>query len=462
MRDYLPNWSDGRHTSGSLLYQVLTSCTEGEGRLVSEIERGMLGRFLSTADYGEPYRVWAIDGDLSPHEEAKVTLTVSATDIVVRRATSLFDFDTASDAVWWSDPGHHQLLLRNLAHRETTAVGAAGVYTISGETSWVTSDEDLFWRIQGNNFWTRIAAEKLPTSGDTVTLPHSGTVELRYSSATRLAALSGATVLVERNGKSSGSLPLQEAFLPNLLDGYGALLGIPRLEGEKGDHYRARLLREMLAPASPVVDGVVRGISSRFGWLYGVEWDGRTTVTFSGATSLTVIDAERLLVVEEELSPAGDGLNFYASLSGWRDGSLVTVDGIPQFAYSRTDNKVTFTSAISGRVAAEYSVEQYVLTQDSSGKITALTAGTGLPSGSYTILWTDDVQAWTVDEQDFLQTRLLTADGKPNRLYVELAQALTEGNPTTFGRARWGRASWFYRQDNKPGTTHLPVPFDEV
>jgi hypothetical protein len=197
-----------------------------------------------------------------------------------------------------------------------------------------------------------------------------------------------------------------------------------------------------------------------------LEWDGVNTLTLdtsgvSGITALHIAGVNRLREIEEVLTPDSDFQTFYASYGSWRPGWLVLVDGVPENLVSVSSNIVSLSRVVSGEVRATYAIEQYTTSGDTSGNIRVLFAGTGLSSGTYKLLLSRRVRGYPVDLADVQRALLLTVDGLPNALMLDLARQLSEGNPTAFATARWGSsANWFERLEEQPRLSRLPLSFD--
>jgi hypothetical protein len=298
-----------------------------------------------------------------------------------------------------------------------------------------------------------------------LTLPASGSLVVRYGSQARLTELSGATLQVLGGDRRSVQLDLILDPFPNILDGYGQLLGLPRLRGEDNREYRERLLLFLQSPPDTTVGGLLRRLGAAFGQLGLAHWDGVTTLTLDdGGLALQevrVLEVARYQQYEEELLPDPDGSRFYAHTGGWRGGAGVWVAGLPRQDYSLSGQVVTFTTPVSGRVTARYTVEQFSFTRDTSGNILTLVPGHGLPSGQYRVLYTGRVKAFGLDQPEFQVDYLLTAEGLPNRLYLELATQLVRSAPHLLAQARWGGAVWTSRAEVPPHGPRLALAFDD-
>lgn len=477
---FLPHWTTANSDKTGLLYALCQWGAETEVLYKNQAARALTGRFLVAARVLEPLFEWTVN--YVPASDREYTFTYQATTGsgsvtgTARRAISQFDYDTAVDPVWYQDTNARVIRLRNLFMRQIQRFTSGTVYTICGSDAagylGVVPDTGYFYRRNPANNWEWIGPESDRFGADTVNLPGSGTWQIAYGSWADLASLlDSGTVVVSYLGGITRSLPLQFTPVSNLFDGYGFLLGIPRIQQpiiETNTSYKARMVSTVLAPPDTTLTGVLRGISSDFNLLRRAVWDGVSTITLDSLgsqkiTSITVVGVDRFFEVQETLYSISSGNTvFYSTFSNWRQGGLVFVNGIPTNTYSLSGNRLTFFQPVTGSVQVIYSSERYTPLLNSNGYIYRVSPGQGLASGSYNIIYTSAVNAHVVDQPDYQTTSLLTAAGLPNALFSEIAAKLTENNPTTFGRARWGiHSTWFELTDDKPEISRLPIPFDD-
>ncbi len=464
---YLPRWTRAATEADSFTSQFLRTLDAQSQDAAQAVSLLQASRWLPELPEGLTYRRWTVGCPFSLGDDLQLVVSTANYSFPVRRAVSPFDYERTLDPVWWGDRTTGRIFLRNLAAKESEAASASGVYTVSGEDTGFVPDEDVHYRYRTEPGWHRLPCESVVASGSTFTIPASGVLALNYHSQGLLTELEDGVVRISRVGGGTPSLPLEADFQLNLLDGYGRLLGLPRLDGETNGAYKARLLTFLQAPSDTTVGGFLRGVGAELGTLYSTQWDGISSLTLDTNGSLKlrevlVVGVPRLRQFEDELTPASGTTVFTAHCGPWREGALVWIDGIPARNWSISGNRVTFTAPVSGRVTARYSVTSWSTTSDTSGNLRTIAAGTGLPSGSYTVVYAGQVRATTLDLPDTLRDRLLSAAGLPNQLYLDLARLLVQDDPTLFARARWGQASWLSRSEDHPGLSRLVVPFDQT
>lgn len=471
---YLPSWTTAHAERTGKLFLLLQHLAEQSVAVQQEARRAALRQWLGEAEVGERRLQWGVRQSLSPGRDMLLTYaTVIGSAVVsgaVRQAISPFDFDTAVDPVWYATPTDLRIWLRNLHMRQVTAISPNPVYSICEEQlAGMVPDAGIFYRRSTENQWEWLSPESpLVTGTIYFSLPASGVWQLAYGSQRLLTALNASGTITTRwTGGQSVPLPLLLQRPANVFDSYGALIGIPRFLQEDNRAYKRRLLSEMEAPGDPTLGGVVRGICSRLGKLIRVVWDGTSDLALdatgaSGITFTFLPQVDQLRQITEPLTPlAGLTTQFIATYSNWQNGYLVLVDGVPEGNTSLAGNIVTLSRLVSGAVTATYSVRQYDLDAGPSGFISGIRVGTGLASGAYSVFCSCHVNARVVDLPSYQRSFLLTAAGLPNQLFLELARQLTESNPTTFGRARWGPgAYWFTGAEDQPQSARLPVPMD--
>lgn len=470
---YLPSWTTAHAERTGTLFQLLQHLAEEQVSVQQEVRRATRRQWLSVAEVGERRLQWGVRKSFPVGRELLLTFSAvvgsSVVSGTVRQAISSFDFDSAVDPVWYATPADLRIWVRNLHMRQGVVNSADGVYSICEEVPvGLVPDTGVFYRRSPANHWEWLSPDAV--SGlISFSLPSGGPWQVAYGSQSLLEALNaaGTVTAMWAGGRSVPlSLILQDPF--NVFDGYGVLIGIPRFPDEDNLAYKRRLLIEMEAPGDPTVGGVVRGICSRLGQLSRRTWDGASDLSLdltgvSGITQVLLPQVTRLREVTEPLTPSGGMFTtkFVATYGSWRNGWLVLVDGIPEANLTLDNNIVTLARPVSGAVSATYSIQQYSLTTVASGYIGGLEVGTGLASGSYSVFLSRYVNAHVVDLPSYQRDHLLDASGLPNQLFIELARRLTESNPTTFGRARWGHtASWFEETEDQPPAARLPIPMD--
>ena len=458
----LPQWMSAVTSVDSKLYRLLQFVPLEGFDLDNQIRRAFLRRWLTLAEVGETRAEWSTSFTYRGNEELKITATASSNSVVVRRAISRYDYDKANDPVWWGDPISKRITLKNLMVSDIALADMSGVYTIGED---LVPDFGIFWRRGNQQKWRWLNPEEPTVSGSAFTLSSTGTKCFRFASQALLDSFDSGRIVVEWKTGNSVSLPLTRKEPDNIFDGYGSVLGIERLEDEDNTAYKSRMLSTVIAPPDATQSGVVRGIAARLGNLNSTRWNGVSTLTLDASgtqriTDLKIPGVPRFREITEQISSVS-GAIFYSTYGGWRPGHLVLIDGLPQSNVVIAGNKITFPAPVTGTVVAIYSVEQYSTTSDASGYIRTLVPGTGLASGSHTVLYSQAVRVHSVDLEEFQKTTLLTPEGLPNRLFIELTNQLNADSQTIFGRARWGtHATWLEQSDDKPSSARLVIPFD--
>ena len=474
---FLPHWTSANAERLGNLFALCQWGAEREVQWKAQTARGVAGRYLSSARSLEPLYEWRVN--FIPPTDREMTVTFQATTFsgsvqgTARRATSPFDYDTAVEPVWYQDPSTRVVRLRGLFLHSIQRYTSGTVYTICGAGTnaylGVVPDTGYFYRRSPANVWEWISPESDRFAPNQVTLPGSGTWLIAFGSNVDLANLqvTGSCNFSWAGGQSI-TLPLIFTPVPNLFDGYGALFGLPRFLQpiESNYSYKGRLLSLIQSPPDATVDGVIRGIGSRLGSVSKLRWDGVSPVTLDAGgtqkiTSIKIVEFNQFYEIDDQLLPTPGNTLYYSTFSNWRQNAIVFVNGLPTSSYTVSGNLVSFFQPVTGTVEAIYSVQTYSLAVGSNGYITGITPGQGVVSGNYTVLITKAVNAHTVDDLNYQKTNLLDASGLPNALFVEIASRLTENNPTSFGRARWGsNANWFEQSDQKPEISRLPIPLD--
>jgi hypothetical protein len=475
---YLPSWVRA-HTdttlspaSGNLLFNLFQHWAEGFVPFRGQLHRGRENRWLISARVKEPRFEWSVlnkSSDLPKSILFTAPVLTRVISGVVRQATSLFDFDLSVDPVWWLDPISRQLRFRNLHVKQATKTSSNGLYSLCGESDGAVPDSGVYWRRHPDQSWEWIDPESpqyQSDNGPSFTVPFTGTILIAWGSQSLLTGLLSGSVRIAGPGGQSVDLPLAWIDRPNLFDGYGDLLALPRLPREDNLSYKRRLLTETEIPYDESESGASRAIAARLGLIASLRWDGVSTLPIdpgdvSGITAIRIASVDRIRSVQESLLPIDAGLRTYhATYPNWRHGWLLFVDGIPEPGVSLSGNVVTLSRSTSGAVLAQYAVDQYRIQYSSSGTIRALLPGTGLSSGGYQVLLARGVAVHSTDRLEFRRDRLLDARGLPNGLFLDLSSALLRDNPTLFARARWDHASWLHQSDRTPASVHLQVPMD--
>lgn len=462
----LPRWMRPSYDTTTTFSRFLRFPTAQGYRISDEIERLLRRRFLTTAWVKETRRGWTARFTY-PRDAAgqfHILYQAGSTSGIVRAASSPHDFWSATDPVWFPDSDGRGVRFEKLHFKQTDLIANQGVYTIVGESEGLVPDAGIYWRPAPTVPWRWLDAQSPAITGTTFRItPTTGGITVRYASQSLLSQLASGRVLIEWYGNRTLSLPLIPQDLPNIFDGYGKLLGLPRLEDEDNLAYKNRMLVLAQAPPGSTIEGVVRGVAARIGRIYTRDWDGVSTLTFSisGITAVHLVGIPRYRAITETLLPQSDRKTFYASYGGWLGGSSVLVDRIPQAGVSVSGSVVRLVHPTSGMVVASYFTQSYHLLYDGNGYITGIQPGTGIPSGRYTCIATRNVDAFVPDLPREQETRLLTPEGLPNRRFLELAEQIQARNPTVFARARWDTSSyWFPESEEKPVNSRLPLPLD--
>lgn len=472
---YLPQWVTARASQRGLLYQLLQVAAEQAVPFSLNARRVFASRWLGEAEVGIDRLGWRLARAFPRDQELTLSFTCPTADGPasgsIRRARTRFDYETAPEPVWWrSDQG--ELLLRNLHLRTVQIEAGDGVYSIiGGESRGLVPDTGYYYRRNPAQGWEWLSPESPNASGRSFSLPLSGTYLIAYGSLGVLESLGIGSVTVRWPGGQSVPLPLSPLTPENLFDQYGRLLGLPRLDDENNLVYKRRLLTLTKGPPDTSQAGVIRGIAAELGQLTEHTWDGVSDLLLDptgalGITAVFVPGVPELREIQEELTPASGGLVCWASYAPWRPGGLVLVEGVPVKNAQVSGSQVLLAQPASGRITAQYSIRQYHRVLAGSGFIGTLAAGTGVPSGAYPVLVSHHVGVTAPALLAVQRDRLLDASGLPTALFVELAQVLGAGNPTVWGRARWGAAAaWFAAGENpadRPITARMPLPFDRV
>jgi hypothetical protein len=469
----LPRWTVARALASGMTYELLQHPAQAMGPFLERTDRAGLARWLPRTPPGEPRQEWILPAAFPPGTDLAIAVTVTVTGavrtIAPRRAISAADRDTAPEPTFYLDPVTRQLSLRNLFMRAAEAQSGDGVYTITGETDGLVPDTGIYWRTYPTQPWRWLSPESETASGATFQLPVSGAVFLSYGSQALLTALPSGTARVTSPFGLSVRLPLIARPLPNRIDGWGELIGLPRFRDEDDRAYKARQVRYLLVGAGTERPIASLRIAAQLGLLSQFLWSGTGPLVIdptgaSGFTEVIVAGVPRLLTVQEELLPLGDGLTYAASHAGWKRGYLVTAGGIPAAGASLSGSLVTFVHAPSGRVAAQYTVERWREQRLATGTIGTIVAGTGMPSGAYNVLASRAVTLLSPDLPQVQTDHLLLPNEQPNGLFRALAETLAARSTRTIGRARWGLGEWLDPGDGlRPDQmARLPVPFDRA
>jgi hypothetical protein len=465
----LPGWHIARTDPDSLVYRLVHQLVDECVPLREEQARAYQMNWLTTAPVDEPRTQWTCVYPFDPQDELTVTVTTAADlEIEVRAALSDHDFVRATDPVWKLDTPQGRLVFRNLATVEKELTSVTTSYTVTGEASGLVADANLYWQGQTDDPWQVLSADSSLRDGVTFTLPVTGVISVRYQSQARYADLVSGTVLLERRSSRTVPLPLTVEPLLNLFDGWGSILGIPRLPDEDNVAYKARLLAEAEAPPNSTETGVIRGIASRLGLLSRTYWNGIDELEFSEeeVTAVHLVGVDMFFGVTEQLTPEPRESvtepvdTYYASYTDWREGWYVYVDGVPAQGVTVSGNVVTLGEETSGVVTAAYTVARYQLERDAEDYILSVQPGQGLPPGNYVVLYSRQVLVHGLGAETVQDALLLTAAGLPNELFLELHRTLASGSTTSLGRAGWETAYWFASPEETPGTTQVALPFD--
>lgn len=462
----LPHWMSPQQDLSTTLDKVLTPLTFQKELVFNESKRNQLAHWVQLASVGEDRVGWVAAVQGIPTQNILVNWrSDEGTEGSARAALSPFDFTTATDPVWWIDTNSKRILLRNLMVVETILINPTPVYTIFGEDSGLVPDWGIYWRTSVDLPWNWLDPESQYVSGNTFVLPITGTVAVRYASQAILDGLDG-ELDISWLGGATKTFELTFITPSNIFDAYGDLIGLKRITGEDNLTYKNRLKIALLAPANTTIPGVIRGVAAQIGLISSTPWDGVSTLVLdasgtSGITQVTVVEFPQIREVTEQLTPDNQNPSkFYASYSGWRGGAIIFEDGRTVPVSSVSGNVVTLGRPASGFVQATYSFSQYSTSGDTSGFIRAILPGYGVTSGSYTLVITRNVKAYTPDLPSVQLDRLLLANGLPNRLFLDIVREVNEGNPTVFGRGRWAWATWFEQTDELPPMARLPVSLD--
>lgn len=469
---WLPSWWDAKGQSGST-WQLLKQFLAETNRFLDRSDRVYLQHWLSTAPAGEDRLRWTVPCPFPRTEPLAVTYRLGVVDYPVRRAASRHEWESASDPVWWIEPHDPRLRLRNLNVLEATLIPDPedGVAVLPDPP---LRDVDLYWQ-DADGVWQRYPAE-LQLGAMSLQFPEGlDPVQIRWASRAVQEQLADAVVTITRSG-GRVVFPLASERVDNLFDAFGCLYGLPRFDDEDNLSYRDRLLLESRDPADSTVGGVIRGVASRIRTLSLVDWQAESDLALDAASALRItqvhlIGEPRLREVREDLLPQDateDGAaEFLATWGDWRPGALVLVNGIPRNDWTLGGPggaSVLFPEPVQGRVHASYSLERFVVERDGDGYVTHLRVGAGLlpknANESYLVAVAREVTALPVDLPDIQRARLLTAEGLPNALFLDIAHQLTASNPTALGRGVWGAGVWFTATEDRPPAARIPLPFD--
>lgn len=463
--NWLPKWLNLWVDKDSLLKKLLQQITFQTEDFKNLVRRLEARKYLTTCELGEDRLLWESSFPYSVRDGISVHFICEAGSGTVRRAISGFDFYTSLDPVWWFNSSTYKVIYRNLESRNVTLSGTSTVYTLLDETEGLVPDKDVYWKRQTDKMWTVALAGGSNLYGSALFLSVLTNVDLWYGSQYFARTLASGTVVFTKANSESISLKLNEIPPSNVFDGYGSLVGLPRLKKENNKDYKQRLLGEVQAPPDSSLNGIVRGASSRLGRTVVLNWDGITNKTLdsvgaSGITLVTIPRVSQYREITEELIQQSD-YTYLSAYSNWRDGWLVYVGGLPEHNVQRSGNIVTLSRKASGSVTANYYLQQYSFTTNVSGFVDTIIAGEGVSSGCYTIVLSRNARAYTVDNLNFLNDKLLSDSGLPNSLFYEVANIINATNRTAFDRSSWGQASyWFNDSEPKSGISYLSMQFD--
>jgi hypothetical protein len=410
-----------------------------------------------------------------------VTYTASGEVGSVRRTGSVYQFLTADDPVYLiGERGH--MLFRNMARRVVTvdpvsgSTGATGQllqylshqYRIPAEPNGIVRDTDVLFNYNGVDFRIKAGASGVDPDQSTIQMPESISGALTFSYQSRTLAL---LVTVSVSGNPSLSVDLHDLW--NRFDELGLVVGLQRRTNEDNVLFRQRILSRFLSRLGVTRHSVAQHISQDLTLTTVLSWDGRQPLDFptSGIHAVSYFNVEGLpeiAATQEELVRSGSDFQRYTGAkSDWLPGYIIFVDGTPvsRNRYPNlvvSGNVIHFGTPVSGVVTAVYQYRNFTLTRTSQDHINLVTPVDGnAVSGTYTAVLTRNVKVFTAADSDFIDERLLNADGTPNAYFFELAARLLEGSPIHMGRARWGDGSyWLLESSDKPLTEHIPVVFD--
>jgi hypothetical protein len=483
---YLPRWMAPWGTateppSGSLLHQVITKgFIRPTNALFTTTYDLVDSRNLVQIPIREPRLAWHLQSRYQPHETLTITTVASGASGSVRRSGSYFDFLTTDDAVFLLGNNGH-LLFRNLARRTVTvsSIGTTGTliyqYHIPYEGGGIVKDSDIFFT-HGGTTW-RIKAGSAGVDYDKavlqLTTPFSGGITITYQSRTLVPV-----VTVSLSGEPYRFADRTDLW--NTFDEIALFSNLTRRRDEDNRSFRDRILTRFVGLVGVNKRAVAQRLAQDLTLVNLLKWGGQQTLLLAasgifGVREVNVGGLQDLgwnVLPEigyqefEELVPQGYQ-KFYSLKTGWLAGWQVYVEGIPVSPFlhpniSQSENFITFTQDVTGKVLASYRYRNYALTKSNSGFVTHVVPVTGnVLSGNYTVILTRNVRTFTAADDDFKEQFLLNSDKTANGYFYELRERVLDGSKVHFARTRWGReAHWYFEDEDRTQSDFLPVPLD--
>jgi hypothetical protein len=120
--------------------------------------------------------------------------------------------------------------------------------------------------------------------------------------------------------------------------------------------------------------------------------------------------------------------------------------------------RIYASSAYSNSLIANYRYTNYVV--QPSGNITVLQRTGNTAEDIYEVAWTTGIQVNTLSKKKYKEQKLLTGDGLPTSLFLDIANNIRKKVNVTLGYARWEKVHWFTQDEISPQLDYIPIPMD--
>ncbi len=449
---YYPQWMDVHYStdlvSGSLLNRFLVSSNAGlleynylQAELSSQIVRKpWLGEFANG---------WVISTNLNPSEINTVEVSINSGTIPLKKSNSEHEFLRYTEPTYLADGTN--IYFRNLD--VTIALGFAGLVSTSSD---IQHASDIFWSIDTTT-WYILRAEdpSIDYTSGSIVLPTISNVTTIYASRNIRNLLTSGSVSV--NGGPQINLHLFDFW--NSFDELGLVTDLERFLSENNYDYWNRLRTSYPFMGASTEDGVRKTVSRRTGNLSIGYWDGLTTLTWAASSSPSHIWVHNLpqkqYVRNQKLRQSDS--TYFGSKADWEqpyvfhDGLILTV--VP------VSGKITTSDVYQNSLYASYAYTNYSYTT-SGNLIMALSRTSNTLQDIYEVAWCPNIEVNTLSKKSYRDSLLLTGNGTPTDLLLNLSKKIEESVRKTLGYSDWNNTYWFLDNEVSPISGYLPLEMD--
>lgn len=455
---YFPQWMDIHYNTdpatGSLLRRFLVS--PGRELLSSayysyKVERE---KFLNNW-LGEPSRGWYVGTDLSSNQITSVSITTPSRTIYPTICSTEWEFTTAVGPAYIVDNNNYAIYFMGLTISVLSVVATGTVTFPDGE---ILSGTDIYWREDATGIWHIEEPGSLnrsgPTTETTSTISNiTGPVTIVYQSNSLLSDLTNATVSIN-NGPA---VPLEYMDYWSSIDEIGLVVDLPRFLGEDNQSYWKRLKSVYPFLGSSTEDGLKQAVGRRLGVLDTSYWNGMILLTWNSSSiaDVWIHELPKYSYSLEEMMKE-QGLIYYTTKREieqpyiFNEGALLNV--------TPASGRIYASSAYSNSLIANYRYTNYVV--QPSGNITVLQRTGNTAEDIYEVAWTTGIQVNTLSKKKYKEQKLLTGDGLPTSLFLDIANNIRKKVNVTLGYARWEKVHWFTQDEISPQLDYIPIPMD--